>query len=259
MRFAIIASRSDPAGMNMMNHLRELDLGSDVVLLEVAEKQIHAERVDTQVDADVLLFASRHSAASGIPSFSVHPIGNLSSEAPLGGQPATLVRSPALLMNHALQCINKYCAGFGHEITLEATHHGPYVEKPCLFLEIGSGDAQWANKEFGKAMALVFKDVVSQPVRPAKIGVGVGGTHYCHYYTKLALAGEWAVGHMCPKHQMEALTLDMFKQMIEKTEGQVEAVLADWKGLGGYKEKVKEFADAVGLEIIRTDKLVKEL
>lgn len=40
-----------------------------------------------------------------------------------------------------------------YQVTLEATHHGPYVSKPVCFLEIGSTEEHWSIPECGDIMA----------------------------------------------------------------------------------------------------------
>ena len=73
MRYAIIASEQDPAGMNIRKHLLEdyefigdgeLD-GNKVftygntALYTIKEKLIHAENIDEKIDAEIFIFASQ--------------------------------------------------------------------------------------------------------------------------------------------------------------------------------------------------------
>ena len=41
-------------------------------------------------------------------------------------------------------------------MTLEATHHGPYTDKPTCFVEIGSTANEWPVKEYGEVWADVL-------------------------------------------------------------------------------------------------------
>jgi D-aminoacyl-tRNA deacylase len=44
----------------------------------------------------------------------------------------------------------------GFDITLEATHHGPWVETPCLFAEIGSSEAEWQRTDAAALWAAIL-------------------------------------------------------------------------------------------------------
>ena len=37
-----------------------------------------------------------------------------------------------------------------YSVTLEVTHHGPLIEIPCCFIELGSQEKQWNDKEAAK-------------------------------------------------------------------------------------------------------------
>eukprot|EP01034_Spumella_vulgaris_P032218 gene32218-39785_t len=43
-------------------------------------------------------------------------------------------------------------------VTLEATHHGPYVEVPACFVEIGSTEEGWVNQQAGDMWSSVLGD-----------------------------------------------------------------------------------------------------
>ena len=40
----------------------------------------------------------------------------------------------------------------GFDVCFEATHHGPLLKTPTLFLEIGSTELEWENKTPAKAL-----------------------------------------------------------------------------------------------------------
>ena len=92
------------------------------------------------------------------------------------------------------------------DVTLEATHHGPWVETPSLFAEIGSTEVEWQRSDAAHLWAAVLADELrldsggggewwdrqgidggAQPVlhrssgntgcRPV-VAVGLGGGHY---------------------------------------------------------------------------------
>lgn len=110
-----------------------------------------------------ILFLSRHAAASGTLSLTVHPVGIpwLTDNTHVGGIPgkcsppsfriASLYRS-LLVEAKAKGLTDRF------EVTMEATHHGPYVEVPACFVEIGSCEAEWTNSEAGE----IWCDVLGQ-------------------------------------------------------------------------------------------------
>ncbi len=249
MHVAIIASEHDTAGMNIMRILKTMDWPSTVSLAITHHEQVHAENIDEGMHADVLIFVSRHSSRSGVPSFSVHPIGNFGA-ATLGGKEKTLIPCPALLMKHALVCVARECERFGHEVTMEVTHHGPFCSKPMFFMEIGSSEEQWKNTEYAAAMARAVHAAVTERARECTIAIGLGGTHYAQKFTNIQLHGEYAIGHMCAKHQLEYLDEKRIHEMIEKS-GNAKAILVDWKGLGPHKERVRALVQSTGLPMIR--------
>ena len=94
MEFAVIASKQDIAGMNIAKHLK------DVYIIE--EDSIHAEDVDKQVDADFIIFATRHKSEAGTPSLSVHAPGNW-HKAEAGGQPEKICPTSAQALKFLFQ------------------------------------------------------------------------------------------------------------------------------------------------------------
>ncbi|MDD1748219.1 MAG: D-aminoacyl-tRNA deacylase, partial [Methanomassiliicoccales archaeon] len=93
-----------------------------------------------------MVFLSRHKAASGIPTLTAHPIGNF-SKADFGGRPGTLVRSSPDMMTSTLRELQRNAAGLGFGVSFEVTHHGPYLEAPTMYIEIGSSEENWGNKD----------------------------------------------------------------------------------------------------------------
>ena len=78
MKVALINSRQDKAGVNIRHNIEEmLDTGRwqeqarSYVFIEVGERLIHAEHVDRQTDADLVIFLSRHSSVHPVPVLTV--------------------------------------------------------------------------------------------------------------------------------------------------------------------------------------------
>ena len=111
----LVVNRADSASINIRDRLLEtgdwVDTGSTFrghpmhqrgydVLVEVDGPTIHDEALSDDLlnlewPIHAVWFLSRHAAASGQPSFTVHPIGN-PGDAPYGGQPGTF--SPCALV-----------------------------------------------------------------------------------------------------------------------------------------------------------------
>src|SRR3989338_9528516 len=147
MKTAIIVSKKDPAGINIAEHLRKYNLDSSLHVVE--EDTILSNDLDKKIEADLFIFATKHQSAKGVHSLSCHSPGNW-DRAEAGGKDRELCGSPALLLKEDFLELNKAGKDTHHEITLEVTHHGPYIEKPCVFIEIGSDEENWINKDAGK-------------------------------------------------------------------------------------------------------------
>lgn len=118
------------------------------------QKLLSTTLVDINFKFDDVIFLSRHSAASGKASLTVHPIGiPWSTDATeSGGFPGRC--SPpnpriAELYRELYLETNERGMEDQFEVTLEATHHGPYVSIPACFVEIGSTEAEWGVLEAG--------------------------------------------------------------------------------------------------------------
>ena len=262
MEFALVASRKDLAGMNIRENLlnnypfkdkdnhQELN---NIKVYTIDEDSINADNIE--VEADVIIFMTRHRSAAGTPSLSVHIPGNW-GKAELGGKENSLCIAPASLLKEMYIELSKNTE-FEGEITLEATHHGPFLNKPAMFIEIGSSEEQWANKSYGKMIADTIMRTLSKPIKTYKTVIALGGGHYPREFNKVLLRTDIAIGHICPKYALESLTESMLKQAIEKNVEEIDTVLLDWKGLGEHKERITEMIEKLGLKSERLQTILK--
>ena len=151
--------------------------------------------------------------------------------------------------------LNESGKNSGYELTLEATHHGPYMHKPSVFVEVGSTELEWNDKENGKILANTIMNALKKEVSDQKIAIGIGGPHYCANFNKLLLRSNYAVSHICPKYHLSNLTEELVKEAIENTNEKVDRVMLDWKGLGTEKQRIIKILKNLGLEILRLDKV----
>ena len=273
-KIAIIASSKDPAGINIRNQLIDLAgfekidetldnnyvfqfhkiQNRDIKLYLTNSELVHSESIDKKIDSDILVFASKHRSKENTPSFAVHAIGNW-NEANLGGQPKKLCPSSAILLKNLFLELNENAKNTGYEITMEATHHGPYVEKPAVFVEIGSTEIEWNDTENGKIIATTIINSLNNQNKDYKIAVGIGGPHYCNNFNKVSLRTDIAFSHICPKYQLENLDEELIKQSIQKTKEKVDFIVLDWKSLGKEKRRIVDMIRNLNMEFRRTDQL----
>ncbi len=250
MHFAIIIS-PDLAGENILDKLLKLgfkDSGekfNDKPIYELGnakiyhalKKCIYNEDIDKEINADFFIFATTHSSKSGIPSLTVHPIGNFGS-AELGGKPRTLIPTDAVLMKRALIILDEINTLKDFAVAQEATHHGPYLKKPCFFIEIGSTEKEWINQEAGRIIAecIVKLTVNYKPPTTDQIPVvGIGGLHIHEQFEKVRRHTNYAFGHICAKYNIENLDEESLFQAL-KFSG-AEMVVYDHKSMGNAEVK----------------------
>ena len=86
MRVALVNSRQDKAGVNIRHHIEQLlaanpdgrwnEQGRTYDFFETEVRLIHAAGLDQRIDADLVIFLSRHSSVNPVPVLTVHVTGN---------------------------------------------------------------------------------------------------------------------------------------------------------------------------------------
>jgi D-tyrosyl-tRNA(Tyr) deacylase len=121
---------------------------------------------------------------------------------------------------------------------MEATHHGPLINKPCVYIEIGATDTEWKDTKaafvVAKTIAETMKNFKGNKYR--EVAVGIGGPHYCPNFNKIQLKSNIALSHIIAQYNLP-VSEEMIKEAIEKTEEEVDFVLLDWKGIGNADER----------------------
>jgi D-aminoacyl-tRNA deacylase len=139
-----------------------------------------------------------------------------------------------------------------YKVVIEATHHGPTsLEKPVLFVELGSSEKQWADRDAAGTMCDCVLEVLKNVEPCSKIGIAIGGTHYPTKFNKLLLESEFGLAAVASKYNLDAIDEDMMEQMIEKSAEKVTHVVLDAKGLGSHKDRITKLAEKTGLEILK--------
>jgi D-aminoacyl-tRNA deacylase len=224
--------------------------GHEVRLLFIKKNLIYTQFITDFFTPQLLIFVSRHSSASGIPTLSVHTPGNL-GKAEFGGVPEKISVSPASAMKDALiEMVNaKEEMKLDYEISYECTHHGPSLDVPTMFTELGSSPREWKDLKAAEAVAHATMAAVSKRSSYPAV-LGIGGPHYNKKFTKIALTTEKAFGHMIPKYAISKVNAEMIKHCVERTMENVKTVVLDWKGIKGEdKERLVKTLDEMGLLI----------
>jgi len=271
-KISVVVSKTDLAGINIASCLikkfnfreTEKQFDSNSVysfsseknyfdLVFINEKQVFADYLN-ELETDLIVFASKHSSETKKPCLSVHPIGNF-SKAELGGKDKSLVPTSSLVMkNFYLNLLKEVKErNFDFPVLLEQTHHGPFLSKPCVYIEIGSSEEEWQNPVAGEIIASVIMNSFENFNSNFKTAVGIGGTHYCPEFSKIEERTEIALSHILSKYYVDEVDLSLFKQMIEKTAEPVSLALIDWKGLvSEQRNKIISFCEELNLDWKKT-------
>lgn len=231
--------------------------GNDVVM-RIPDLHIFVDGLDRRAEAfgfrvDSVVFPSEHEAASGIPALTVHSVGNF-HEAEIGGRAQTLVPPAPAAASDALRLIKRYSGLPGFNVCYEATHHGPYLEKPTYFIEIGSSAANWGNLDAAAVHARVLADVPAGNGYPTVIGIG--GGHYAPRFTELALSCQVNFGHILPNYQLEGRNDEDIARMIRLAADVTGTKLAflHRKSMNGPQAaRLVGLAESVGCEFLRSE------
>jgi D-aminoacyl-tRNA deacylase len=249
----LVASRKDTASLNIAKHIlnhypfsvtgetfQEKPIFSadinrkKVTFIMLNEEAVNAQHLpDSFAHLSLIVFISRHSSTSGTPTLSVHTPGNL-GEAKLGGLPKQVSISPATAMRDALKALMLFKEGMklDYEISYECTHHGPSLDVPAMFVELGSSPKQWRDSKAAEAVAHAAMSAIGKFGVSEKTAVlGIGGTHYNQRFTRMAVDGEAVFGHMIPKYAVPCLDAEILRQCVEKTVEKVDCAVLDWKGI----------------------------
>lgn len=218
----ILVSRADSASVAIRDALLDMVSWTDagafhglpvrerdgVHMVEVEPLHLECDGVDKAlvkagIPFDAILFASRHRAQSGKPSLTVHPIGNC-GDAEYGGAPGRLVPTAPVLMSRILRRLHAEAAGTTHQATFEATHHGPYLESPAAFVEVGSEEQHWGDPKLArKVAAALLASTTPSMGDDAPALVMLGGSHYAPRAVDLVRKGKANFGHIIPGYALD--------------------------------------------------------
>jgi D-aminoacyl-tRNA deacylase len=142
----------------------------------------------------------------------VHPVGNWGG-ADYGGTPGAVSGTAPGWMTGLLLAIAR-TAPAGYQACFEATHHGPLLETPAFFVEIGSDESRWELREPAEVLARAL--LALEPASGIAL-IGIGGGHYTPRFSDVALQREAVFGHMVPKYALEQLTPELLRSALERS------------------------------------------
>jgi len=249
-KYLIVASKKDKAGVNIITQLSQFrenpilsSLGNksnfDFYLVDdeiIYTGNLNLEKINQY---DFVIFASKHRSEKKEKTLSIHSPGNFRT-AELGGEPEKLCPASALFNKFLFIKLEEQAkkAGIDYKVTLECTHHGPLIEIPCVFIEIGSTETEWTDRRAGFVIAKTIRETIEEfkENKYREIAVGIGGPHYCPGFNKLQLKSNIAISHIIPQYVFP-ITEKAILEAIKKTIEPLDFVVLDWKGLGKSEQR----------------------
>lgn len=268
---AVVECEKDPASLGIVHELLRLApwreeasfLGKPVRsheklrIVTIPSLHIHREALDAELAQaglapDALVFASRHAAKSGRDSLTVHPLGNW-QEAVYGGKPHEFCPAAPGLQSDALRLLARHAAGLDYDVTLEATHHGPWLATPAFFIEAGSDLRAWNDRRAHEAIARTILELPRTGSNP--VVVGIGGGHYAPRHGDLVRRREVDIAHIASDHALQRPISDptwraAFERsvtrefVVDERSRQASEAAVRLESLGFRRRRPEEFAPA---------------
>jgi D-aminoacyl-tRNA deacylase len=251
-KYLVIVSKKDTAGINITTQLSQFRRNPVLTLMDkersgfdfylVDDEIIYTENLDLEKinQYDFVIFASKHKSEKKEKTLSVHAPGNWRS-AELGGESGKISNTSALFQKQIFGKLKTNAEQYHlneYKVTLECTHHGPLIGKPCIFIEIGSTETEWKDRKAGFVLAKTISEIISDFKKNPynEIAIGIGGPHYCPNFNKIQLNSNVAISHVIPQYALP-LKEEMVKEAVDKTDEEIDFALLDWKGLGNSEQR----------------------
>ncbi len=266
-KVSLLYSLKDPAGRNMASEISErmgeqFNLGDKSIELISFEREILYVKSCDELgvsDFDYVVALSRHSGTPHRPILTAHVPGNF-GQARYGGEHFKLGIAIPSLMKEYLLAASKKVAGTGYSVGFEPTHHGPTIEKPLAFLEIGCDETAWNDPDGIKiAVESVMEALENWTIGKYVPAIAFGGPHVNDHFTKVELTTEYAIGHAARKLDAGWVDKTMVEQAIERNGEPPEVAIVDNKGLRGEdRERIESALREIGLRTVRVKRLLRE-
>lgn len=243
------------------------------------------QRWESAMDETVLevIFPSRHAAKSGQPCLTLHPIGVphlAKTESPEFGGKSGFAPPPSPRLGPWWRLLKRIWVENAipdFSLSLEVTHHGPVLNVPCLFIEVGSTLDYWPHEGAASLLSDVIwnglglgdehevgrwdpKKHQNQPVL-----ITLGGGHYAPKGNKLASEEHVWLGHMLANHsipfgsseQPGTLWYQAIDAVVQSTresfpEGTIVATVEKKSFKGWQRQLIYQHLESISVPILRS-------
>ncbi|RLG48545.1 MAG: hypothetical protein DRN90_03415 [Thermoproteota archaeon] len=257
----LVASSQDIAAKNMYSILKnelgeEIRVGKCKISLKKVEKKVLYVREPKELgaeQADAIIVLSRHSGTPGGPIITTHVPGNFGPSV-YGGEDRKISIAMPFFMKNFLKAVQKGAEEIGYPIALEPTHHGPSLDTPIAFVEVGSNEENWKDLRACKVVALsVIKALEMEREGKFTPAIAIGGPHLNSKFTEIELTSNYAIGHFVRKLDTEYLDLEMLREAVNRNTATAQVAILDWKGIKGEKRReIIGFLADLGVQVIKT-------
>ncbi len=239
MKFLIVADKFDVAGRNILTQLLDLERVEYMITHGSCLDNKNLD-IDSIKKFDMVIFASKHSSKSGEKTLSIHSPGNF-KEVWGGGEEGRVSVASALFNKHLFECLVKEKESSEldkYKVTMECTHHGPLIDVPSVFIEVGGSETEWRDRRATFVIAKAIREAINtyKPNKYREVAIGIGGGHYCPIFNPIQLKSNVAIAHIIPKYVSE-ITEKMILESINQTVEEVDFAVLDWKGLGKSEDR----------------------
>ncbi len=246
-----LTSKKDIASYNIYKYIsQKLKISSECIRLSkdsyliVTDKKLteDVEIPEKFRDVEFVAILYRHASKSKEKCFTVHATGDISKN--------KLSRCNPIYMKRFLMDIFRVATEYhvNYRISIEATHHGPITELPLFFVEIGSDESAWNDKNAVKVIAETSLNIVKkQHSNKYKNAIAIGSNHYSEKFSRIQLNTEFAIGHFISKYHLNNLTEDLVINALEKSSAKT--ILADKKLKGKYKDILRDICKRHDIEL----------
>ncbi len=166
----------------------------------------------------------------------------------MGGGRRKLVKATPHTMTATLRSIKELNDNSEYGVSFEVTHHGPYVETPTMYMEIGSDETRWTDTHAADILVNAF---LQRNDDNYVVAVGIGGGHYAPRFSEAAFTHKIDFGHMIPTYQLDDATDDEIIGMINNSvkASNADVVYIHRNSMSGSEERrIENLVDSLGLE-----------
>lgn len=266
-----LAWEEDPAAMNIAGNVLRLcggvamdrgtsslagvDLrwqGKEIQLTYVKRSPLYLRGDELGFDPRAIVVLSKHRSEAEIPCLTVHCTGNI-GEAAYGGEPRKVSIAPASMMRAALLELYHGArrAALPYSVSYEVTHHGPTLDFPVMFVEVGSSERNWSDPLAGEAAARAALAAALAYEEKMEVTIGLGGPHYAPLFTSRTITDGACFGHMVSWHQLPDFDEGSLAMVVGRNVGHFAGAALDWKGLKKDRRRIVSILEKAHVPYVR--------